>query len=1461
MVANRYYYKLFSPDNQQKPDPRMDKFLHYVLLGKSPISPINGNTFSLQNFSQHINDEFENSTKYTIPVQPKDAPGRLGGKNVVLDASTNVGIFMVEEDRLGVSSQANFSTVRANCCVFKGKWIYEIMLGTKGVMQLGWSTKNCHFSHEQGVGDTPESFAYDGNRIRKWNVSTAKYGEAWRIGDTISCSIDLDLGSITFYRNGKSMGEAFDNIKTGYGIAYFPTISLSIHESVRLNFGATPLLHPVNGYMPLQDPPLQDLVRARILFSGLHRILDAFVKLDQETIETTLLSDKSDKTLEASSTALPQKMEIVQESANSDFDIKELPTLEGTSSRALLFILAGYFFDKLVKVLNNAYVVEICFFKLLAKHISTEKGDDQPMGNSPLYCREFISKFLDVFWAFIDEVQAKVIMENLITSILVHYRFSPLDSDSKYQKLYLSMMIELLRHEPTRKYLLQNVLFERIKLPLLMHVKSPDYDLLQKLVPHPYLNISSILDPLNYMGSVHNIRDYTNQPVTASFMGPSTNPINATIDDVRRNGMNHGIETVRPEGWNISSSETESESTCRSSSSSTSGKPNSDYKITSTPDIPLSVFTSHKTKMAYENSMQHLQTVVSEIEDLQQEIIKMLLNNRDTLNGVSSRYLFLKKFRDFIRQNLNLNIMHHPFSKCPYPAILCTFHHLVKELRFEWDKYHQKYSYRAVPNSEAFVPCQNFYDDSLNYFDLQRLAGLMSYLKKTYETELNSELLNSESLNPIASNQSSTSYLNLRDHNPSCNPSSDLSQNTGLSGGSGHSKANVELSDKSFTVNPKSRSEASSSSLIELLDGAILLYHVSGHKHTSKMAKVRDIIKEYLKTITSIQTKINVCPPNKIAVKTELERSKQIFLRNALEQARLLAWIRIVVFSKEKQENVAWLLGAILRTINNALSKGGNLYLFLPEFYLETCLNAFSDLKNNFHPTALMSDIPNLASLLKTYVRLVSLFFARDSTKIVNSELRDRLTQALADCACSPGALKCMEVNLDREERIEIVKALLKPYENRPWAQTNWILVRFWKGNGYGFRYTKPPKPQARLVRFDQDLPVGMEVDVLNDIETISHDLLLNDSRQNQPGTNETALNTNNPSPTSQNSEATNLNDNNTVNSNRNTLVTVFTHNNNNVIDYIKPMPSFVYQKHVGEVLAEDSEKALVTVNSILNQLNWAFSEFVGMLQEIQQASSRTDVQVFIDARQLKLCATCFDLTVGLLRALEMISKVCPAIFTAFTERPSAEILLTNLFQLMCQILARVTSQKSAFNLVVSLAMPGLEMVQHFPILSAVAGILIQLIMRTDVLSRTKTVSTLLNEPGFQLSALEVMLGIDEKESNSAIINFEVDVLVKRQFCFKNYAEISGPELNEFAQMVTMLQEEQSKQSSVRVSISEEDTCPICYARPLEVQFSPCAHKSCRPCITHYLMNKRECFFCKSNVVDVEDIPKPFIIS
>lgn len=135
----------------------------------------------------------------------------------------------------------------------------------------------------------------------------------------------------------------------------------------------------------------------------------------------------------------------------------------------------------------------------------------------------------------------------------------------------------------------------------------------------------------------------------------------------------------------------------------------------------------------------------------------------------------------------------------------------------------------------------------------------------------------------------------------------------------------------------------------------------------------------------------------------------------------------------------------------------------------------------------------------------------------------------------------------------------------------------------------------------------------------------------------------------------------------------------------------------MADLLRQGPDVAPSFLNSVLNQLNWAFSEFIGMIQEvgqgrepgwlpacpepscgpgvlqasllptyllvlqIQQAAERLE-RNFVDSRQLKVCATCFDLSVSLLRVLEMTITLVPEIFLDWA-RPTSEMLLRRLAQ------------------------------------------------------------------------------------------------------------------------------------------------------------------------------------------------------
>eukprot|EP01113_Clastostelium_recurvatum_P010212 TRINITY_DN15028_c0_g1_i1.p1 TRINITY_DN15028_c0_g1~~TRINITY_DN15028_c0_g1_i1.p1 ORF type:complete len:1218 (-),score=158.09 TRINITY_DN15028_c0_g1_i1:25-3678(-) len=181
--------------------------------------------------------------------------GRLGPPAPRMNRAGSQGIFQLRENDLEIESHSNFVSVRANVCVFRGRWMYEVTLATGGIQQLGWVPPNCPFTEEEGVGDSHDSYAYDGQRIKKWNQACGTYGEKWAPGDVIGCCLDADQGEISFYRNGRALGVAFKGIRTHtQGLAYFPGVSMSFAERSLVNLGARPLRYPLQGFLPLQAP-------------------------------------------------------------------------------------------------------------------------------------------------------------------------------------------------------------------------------------------------------------------------------------------------------------------------------------------------------------------------------------------------------------------------------------------------------------------------------------------------------------------------------------------------------------------------------------------------------------------------------------------------------------------------------------------------------------------------------------------------------------------------------------------------------------------------------------------------------------------------------------------------------------------------------------------------------------------------------------------------------------------------------------------------------------------------------------------------------------------------------------------------------------------------------------------------------------------------------------------------------
>lgn len=113
---------------------------------------------------------------------------------------------------------------------------------------------------------------------------------------------------------------------------------------------------------------------------------------------------------------------------------------------------------------------------------------------------------------------------------------------------------------------------------------------------------------------------------------------------------------------------------------------------------------------------------------------------------------------------------------------------------------------------------------------------------------------------------------------------------------------------------------------------------------------------------------------------------------------------------------------------------------------------------------------------------------------------------------------------------------------------------------------------------------------------------------------------------------------------------------------------------------------------------------------QIQNNTQRQqDQNQFIESRQLKICSMCFELTVSLMRSLEMLLIIAPAIFID-PARTNSDLLLKRVCELIGQVLSRVTVPPGCFQFVIDLCLPDLSSVTHFSIISATIGILLALL-------------------------------------------------------------------------------------------------------------------------------------------------------
>lgn len=158
------------------------------------------------------------------------------------DKSSNITL---SNGNLTCDMSANLSgSVRATLGKSSGKWYWECT-PTHTSNWIGIANSSASLTDEFAA--STDGWAYRNTGVKSKNGDTA-YGASYTTSDVIGIALDMDGGTITFYKNNASQGVAF----TGLTGTMYP--AWGIHTSTNLkgviaNFGATALTYtPPAGY-------------------------------------------------------------------------------------------------------------------------------------------------------------------------------------------------------------------------------------------------------------------------------------------------------------------------------------------------------------------------------------------------------------------------------------------------------------------------------------------------------------------------------------------------------------------------------------------------------------------------------------------------------------------------------------------------------------------------------------------------------------------------------------------------------------------------------------------------------------------------------------------------------------------------------------------------------------------------------------------------------------------------------------------------------------------------------------------------------------------------------------------------------------------------------------------------------------------------------------------------------------
>lgn len=166
----------------------------------------------------NISNNISAVTYSTLNPSDKAAGITLSGGNLVMAGCGCAGAEMVR----GTSGKSS------------GKWYFEVTVTSLGSAQIGIALNTETVNGPVGGGAGGYSYLDGGDKYN--NNTSAFYGAGYANTNVISVVVDMDAGTLVFWKNGASQGTAY----TGLSGTFFPALGSNWSAStLTVNFGAS----------------------------------------------------------------------------------------------------------------------------------------------------------------------------------------------------------------------------------------------------------------------------------------------------------------------------------------------------------------------------------------------------------------------------------------------------------------------------------------------------------------------------------------------------------------------------------------------------------------------------------------------------------------------------------------------------------------------------------------------------------------------------------------------------------------------------------------------------------------------------------------------------------------------------------------------------------------------------------------------------------------------------------------------------------------------------------------------------------------------------------------------------------------------------------------------------------------------------------------------------------------------